>query len=92
MHRSMTRLAVLFCILAGLVSACQAEKNETWDYGRSFHAVFENQKLDPTAGDDTPVVGLDGEKAALAYDRYEKVKPTDKETAPSPILNILKGQ
>ncbi|WP_428566448.1 MAG: hypothetical protein ACP59X_06285 [Solidesulfovibrio sp. DCME] len=75
---------------AGLLAGCQAEKERAWDYGKSFHAVFDNQKLDPAAGDDTPVVGLDGEKTALAYDRYQKAKPSDKDATPAPILNILK--
>ncbi|MEA4855561.1 MAG: hypothetical protein AAGU21_14530 [Solidesulfovibrio sp.] len=82
-------LACLACC-GGLLAGCQAEKDRSWDYGRSFHAVFDNQKLDPTAGDDTPVAGLDGEKTALAYDRYQKAKPSDKDAAPNPILNILK--
>ena len=82
-------LAVL-AVCGGLLAGCQAEKDRTWDYGRSFHAVFDSQKLQPAAGDDTPVTGLDGTKAAQAYDRYEQAKPTEKETAPNPILNISK--
>ena len=79
-------LALCACALAG----CQAEKERTWDYGKSFHAIFEKQKLDPAAGDDSPVVGLDGNKAAMAYERYEQAKPSEKDTAPKPIVSIGK--
>ena len=79
-------LALVTCALAG----CQAEKERTWDYGKSFHAIFEKQKLDPAAGDDSPVVGLDGTKAAMAYERYEQAKPSEKDMAPKPILSIGK--
>ncbi len=61
--------------LAGLLAGCQAEKDLNWDYGRSYHAVFDNQKLDPAAGDGSPVTGMPGGKAVLAYDRYEKAEP-----------------
>ena len=77
-------LAAFACALAG----CQAEKERTWDYGKSFHAIFEKQKLDPAAGDDSPVVGLDGTKAAMAYERYEQAKPSEKDAASKPILSI----
>ncbi|UJX41339.1 hypothetical protein K9F62_01175 [Desulfovibrio sp. JY] len=90
MYRMTAMLA--FLALFGLLAGCQADKTQNWDYGKSFHAVFDNQKIDPTAGDDTPVVGMDGEKAAMAYDRYQQAKPTEKETASNPILNIAKGQ
>ncbi len=67
---------ILAALLAtGLLAGCQAAKEPGWDYGRSFHAVFENQKLDPAAGDGSPVAGMSGEKAALANDRYEKAEP-----------------
>lgn len=78
----------LMALAALALAGCQAEKERTWDYGKSFHAVFENQKLDPGAGDGSPVTGLDGDKTAQAYDRYEKAKPAEKETRP--ILNIGK--
>jgi hypothetical protein len=74
--------------LAGLLAGCQAEKDTTWDYGRSFHAVFENQKLDPCAGDGSPVAGMPGEKAALAYDRYEKAEPPKEEKPGGSILQF----
>lgn len=86
---SVSLLAAL-AVLGLLLGGCQAEKDRTWDFGKSFHTVFNNQKLDPAAGDDSPVVGLDGAKTAMAYDRYEKVKPSEKEAAPTPILNISK--
>ncbi len=63
--------------LAGLGAGCQAEKQRTWDYGRSFHTVFENQKLNPQAGDGSPVVGMDGQRAASAYERYVAKAPAE---------------
>ena len=62
-------------VMAALMAGCQADKQLSWDYGRAYHTVFENQKLDPKAGDDSPVEGLSGVKAASAYDRYEKAEP-----------------
>ncbi|WP_300161980.1 hypothetical protein [Solidesulfovibrio sp.] len=78
----------LMALAALALAGCQAEKERTWAYGESFHAIFENQKLDPRAGDGSPVTGFDGDKAAQAYDRYEKAKPSEKEVRP--ILNIGK--
>lgn len=66
--------AALVAALAG----CQAEKQESWDYGRSFHTVFESQKVDPTAGDDSPMIGMDGQRATLAHERLEKQAPEEK--------------
>ncbi|EFL50240.1 conserved hypothetical protein [Solidesulfovibrio fructosivorans JJ]] len=89
MHRMTATLA--FLALLGGLFGCQADKTQSWDYGKSFHAVFDNQKIDPTAGDDTPVVGMDGEKAAMAYDRYQQAKPSEKESAANPIV-MVRGQ
>lgn len=90
MHRMTAMLA--FLALFGLLAGCQADKTQNWDYGKSFHAVFDNQKIPPAPGDDTPVVGMDGEKAAIVYDRYQKAKPSEKETAPNSMSGIAKGQ
>ena len=65
--------------LAATLAGCQAEKESVgWDYGKAYHTVFENQKLDPAAGDDSPVVGMDGPRAVLAYDRVEKAAPDER--------------
>jgi len=73
----LVRIAILAALAAAL-AGCQADKQLSWDYGRAYHTVFENQKLDPHAGDDSPVVGMDGEKALSAEDRYEKAAPDEK--------------
>ncbi len=86
--RSVVPALAVLAMLCGGLGGCQAEKEQTWDFGKSFHTVFDNQKLDPAAGDGSPVVGLDGAKAAMAYDRYEKAKPSEKDAKLAPILNI----
>ena len=81
-------ICLMAVAMAGLMAACQADKQLSWDYGRSYHAVFDNQKIDPNAGDDGPVEGLSGVKAASAYDRYEKAEPK-KETGDRKISTIM---
>ena len=71
--------AALVGMLAATLTGCQAEKESVgWDYGKAFHTVFENQKIDPHAGDDTPITSMDGTRAALAYERLEKQAPEEK--------------
>jgi len=70
---------LLAAALAATLAGCQAEKEPlSWDYGKAYHTVFENQKIDPAAGDDSPVLGMDGTRAALAYERMEKAAPDEK--------------
>lgn len=78
--------------LVGLLAGCRTDSQPGWDYGRAFHTVFENQKLDPNAGDGRPVEGMTGPVAAAAYSRYEKAKPTEQEKKPGHILDIRSGQ
>lgn len=89
----MTRLAwIVAAALVGLMAACQVDRQYSWNYGRAFHTVFENQKLDPAAGDDTPVTGLDGTVAATGYTRYQKAKPESKDRPAPTILEFSKSQ
>lgn len=83
-------LALALATMA-LATGCQADKSMSWDYGKAYHTVFESQKFDPQAGDDSPVVGMDGAKAGLAYDRYEKAEPPKEEKRGS-ILNFESGK
>jgi len=77
--RNMAALAVLAGALVGSLAGCQTtDKEMTWDYGKAYHTVFENQKLDPNAGDDTPIASMDGTRAAAAYERLEKAAPEEK--------------
>jgi hypothetical protein len=85
-------LTIMAVVLAGMLAGCQTDNQVGWDYGRAYHTVFENQKLDPGAGGDTPVVGMDGKVATAAYTRYEQAKPTEEEKKLTPILDIRKGQ
>ena len=65
--------------LAGALTGCQAEKeNIGWDYGKSYHTVFEAQKIAPAVVDDKPVNTMDGPRAVLAYERLEKQAPEEK--------------
>ncbi len=79
-------LAVTTALLVG----CEADKQMNWDYGKAYHTVFENQKLNPNAGDDTPVVGMDGSRAALMYERHEKTAPEKKEQGSGSFEAFLK--
>jgi hypothetical protein len=70
---------ILAAALAATLSGCQSDKQAlSWDYGKAYHTVFENQKIDPAAGDGSPVLGLDGTRAAAAYDRLEQTAPDEK--------------
>jgi hypothetical protein len=86
----MRALGIMAFVLAGLLAGCQTDSQLGWDYGRAYHAVFENQKLDPQAGDDTPVVGMDGKVAAATYTRYENAKPPSDEKPQPVVLNFDK--
>ena len=88
----MRALAIAMVVLAGFLAGCQTEKEIGWNYGQAYHTVFENQKLDPKAGDGTPVTGMNGTVAAAAYVRYEETKPTEAEKKVIPILDVRKGQ
>ena len=71
--------AALAGLLAGSLTGCQAEKeNIGWDYGKSYHTVFEAQKIAPAVVDDKPVDSMGGPRAVLAYDRLEKQAPEEK--------------
>lgn len=72
-------------VTCGLLTGCNVDKQYNWDYGRAYHTVFENQKLNPAAGDDTPVTGLNGTVAVAAQTRYEEAKPAAEEKK-SPVL------
>lgn len=88
----MRMLAIMALVLAGALFGCRTDNQTGWDYGRAYHTVFENQKLDPNAGDGTPVTGLDGKVAAGAYARYTVAKPQDQEKRITPIFDVRKGQ
>ena len=78
----------VFVLAAWLAGCHDMERQYSWDFGRSFHSVFENQKLDPAAGEeDKPVTGQSGVVAAAAYKRYEEAKPESKD---KPAPTILK--
>ncbi|MHC1789954.1 hypothetical protein [Solidesulfovibrio sp.] len=69
----------LAAVLAGTLAGCQTtDRDLAWDYGKAYHTVFENQKIDPAAGDDSPITSMDGTRAALAYERLEKTAPDEK--------------
>ena len=80
--RSIRTTASRFALAAALAAAlagCQTtDKEATWDYGKSFHTVFDNQKVDPNAGDGSPIASMDGVRAAAAYERMEKAAPAEK--------------
>jgi len=80
-------LWILGVVLAGFLAGCQVDKQPPgWDYGQAYHTVFNNQKIDPNAGDDNPVVGMPGVKAGMAYDRYEQAAPPKED---QPIRSIM---
>jgi len=77
--RKTALVAVLAATLGGGLAGCQTtDKEMNWDYGKAYHTVFENQKIDPSAGDDTPIASMDGIRAGAAYERMEKAAPEEK--------------
>lgn len=70
--------------LAAALAGCQTTDPQlNWDYGKAYHTVFENQKVDPHAGDDSPITAMAGTRAAMAYERMEKAAPEEKKASGS---------
>ena len=81
-HIRKTALAVALAALVGSLAGCQTtDKEMNWDYGKAYHTVFNNQKIDPSAGDDTPIASMDGTRAQAAYERMEKAAPEEKKAS-----------
>ena len=82
--RKTAALTALAATLAGALAGCQTtDKELNWSYGKAYHTVFENQKVDPHAGDDVPIASMDGNRAILAYERMEKAAPEEKKDSGS---------
>ena len=79
--RKTAALAVLAALVGSLAGCQTTDKEMNWDYGKAYHTVFENQKLDPGAGNDIPIASMDGTRAASAYERLEKAAPEEKKAS-----------
>lgn len=68
------RMVMIVVGAALVLCGCQddAQKKSAWEFGRAYHTVFESQRLNPEAGDDTPVAGMDGKKAMAIHDLYQR--------------------
>lgn len=67
-------IAVLTIVLASaLASGCaDSDRYAEWKCGESVRATMDAQRLNPDAGGDKPVTGMDGVAAMQAVKRYEK--------------------
>jgi len=65
--------------LAGCLESLSKKDDPGWKYGDSYHTMFDNQKLNPQAGDAAPVEGLEGVKSNVIYDRYQQDKVGEQE-------------
>ncbi|WP_243360153.1 hypothetical protein [Fundidesulfovibrio terrae] len=67
-------LALLSLVLtAALATACaDTDRYSQWKCGESVKATMQSQVLNPEAGGDQPVAGMDGVVAERAIERYEK--------------------
>ena len=88
----MRSLWIMALVLTGLLCGCRTDNQTGWDYGRAYNTVFENQKLDPNAGDGSPVLGMDGKVASSAYTRYGEAKPKEEDKRIVPIFDVRRGQ
>jgi len=81
MHYGKAIAATLFAafVLAGAGGCADTPDKPGWEYGESYHSMFENQKLNPQAGAATPVEGLEGVKSNVIYDRYQQDKVGEQE-------------
>lgn len=70
---SLVFASALVVLLAFGPGGCnEVTRNSDMRFGESFHKVFANQKLNPDAGaEGTPVIGLDGKKAANTMGQYQ---------------------
>lgn len=81
MHYGKALAAALIAafILIGPVGCADTPDKPGWEYGESYHTMFENQKLNPQAGDAKPVEGMEGAKSTVIYDRYQQDKVGEQE-------------
>jgi hypothetical protein len=61
-------------LTAALATACADSEHRysQWKCGDSMRTTMQSQILNPEAGGDQPVVGMDGVAAERAIQRYEK--------------------
>lgn len=65
----------LFVLAAGLSTTACVSTTPRWDrqYGQSVHGAITSQTIDPAAAANrNPVVGIDGNAALGAQQRYER--------------------
>lgn len=72
MNAFLRLLAPAAALLTLCALGCAEESKRTnWEYGESVQSVMQSQVLNPQAGGDAPVTGMDGEAALRAAKRQE---------------------
>ncbi|GFK93684.1 hypothetical protein NNJEOMEG_01518 [Fundidesulfovibrio magnetotacticus] len=67
------RAALLAAALLALAACADQEPKTEWKFGESVQSTMQSQVANPGAGGDKPVTGMDGQAAAMAANRHEKM-------------------
>lgn len=78
--RNLILLSAIVCLSACVAPAPELER----DFGKSVRAAVALQTLNPEAGGDAPVNGLEGRTAKDVYDRYGETFKS-----PPPPVNVF---
>jgi hypothetical protein len=90
MSRKTRQMGTLACLSLALAAVGCAERlHMTPGHGRSVHAAFGNQQVDPQAGKKSrPTAGLDAQEASAVTSNYRKSLMA-KDSQPSEQGNLL---
>ncbi|MGE4292479.1 MAG: hypothetical protein AB7E32_09740 [Desulfovibrio sp.] len=81
-------LLLALCIAAPL-SGCASAHRTGVEFGSSTRLALASQTLNPDAGGDAPVEGLDGEWAATAMDNYQKAPQPAREVKAMTLQSLF---
>lgn len=90
MKRIMLTLTIIG--LAAILAGCTSSPRTTAPLGHSVRANMQRQVLNPGAPDLSPVMGLDGEYAEKAYEKYQTGFGAKKESGTSEALLFTEEQ
>lgn len=94
MQNILIYLAMVFIMLqAGGCNTIlhHADNSSTPAFGSSVRLAASEQTANPEAGNDAPVVGIDGKYSAAAVAKYQKGPKEKKERLTSSIFGVVDG-
>lgn len=94
MQNFLIYLAMIFIMLqAGgcIATVDPVQYSNTPEFGSSVRTAAAEQIANPEAGDDAPVVGIDGKYAAAAVAKYQKGPREKEEAQAGSIFGVVEG-